>query len=169
MTLMTDNSAIAQLKTYHCACTQLLLATAHDLKTLPRRSSPAIDKAIILPRSSSTDGDDTSSGWAKADSADSTEARYGYSVWTSVESDRLPILIRREDGFEKRFLLRCGRCRLIVGYKLEQTQYEASADSARRNKAPIDIVYILPGALVGTEEMQRGEIAQQAEWEVEAT
>ncbi|EEH07443.1 conserved hypothetical protein [Histoplasma capsulatum G186AR] len=37
--------------------------------------------------------------------------------------DRKSIIIRREDGFEKRLMLRCGRCRVVMGYALDEVHF----------------------------------------------
>ncbi|EEQ91254.1 uncharacterized protein BDCG_06374 [Blastomyces dermatitidis ER-3] len=44
--------------------------------------------------------------------------------------DRKPTMIRREDGFEKRLLLRCGRCRVVMGYALDEIHFAAAAAAA---------------------------------------
>ena len=52
-------------------------------------------------------------------SSSSSSFAAGYSLLLSTTLDRRPSLIRREDGFEKRWWWRCSRCRLIVGYQLD--------------------------------------------------
>lgn len=66
------------------------------------------------------------------------------------------MVIRREDGFEKRVLLRCGRCRLVVGYRLDQSQLGGDGDAEK-------VVYLLPGGLVTTEEMKSGKMPEREE------
>jgi hypothetical protein len=59
-------------------------------------------------------------------------------------------MITRTDGFEKRYLQKCGRCRVVVGYQLDWGQY--GEKEGRRE----DAVYLLPGGLLSTEEMGSG-------------
>ena len=80
--------------------------------------------------------------------------------------DRRATLIRREDGIEKRVLLRCGRCRVVVGYYLDRVhwasgQKDREADVEGEERPPA--VYILPGAMVETEKMG-GEGVGEKEW-----
>src|SRR3954447_19684738 len=113
-----------QINTYHCICTTLLLATTHTLSSLPRRAEPALDKAFILPLPPAP------RLAAAGETAEEVEADakpqgreasgdFGSSLLLARMQDRKPTMVRREDGFEKRVLLRCGRCRLVVGYKLD--------------------------------------------------
>ncbi|KAE8347083.1 hypothetical protein BDV24DRAFT_122776 [Aspergillus arachidicola] len=137
--------------THHCRfCNHLLLATTRDIPSLPRRKDPAKDKAIILPLPTSNTSEDT----------DSSNLQEHYTILLSTTvPDRKATLIRREDGFEKRLLLRCGRCRVVVGYFLDgvlfpMTSVAASAsgvdgeggEDERKEK----VVYLLPGALMET-------------------
>jgi len=98
--------------------------------------------------------------------------------------DRKPVIIRRQDGFEKRLLLRCGRCRVVMGYLLDEVHFPArmpgssgSNSNAETKPDPIissckdrsitndsgggdregpSVVYVLPQSLVRTEEMGDG-------------
>jgi hypothetical protein len=88
--------------------------------------------------------------------------------------DAAPIIIRREDGFEKRVLLRCGRCRVVVGYKLppanittaptaeeeedeeeEEEEYDDENGLTTKGKGE-KAIYLLPGSIVGTEDLDVG-------------
>ena len=114
------------INTYHCGCTTLLIATALSLPTLPRRQTPALDQAIILPLSDSTN-------------------------LTSLENltEDAPIIVRREDGFETRILRRCARCRTVIGYEL------VKGGKGEGGKGG-DMLYVLPGWLQTTEAMAKG-------------
>lgn len=69
-------------------------------------------------------------------------------------------MVTSDEGFEKRYLQRCGRCNLVVGYQLDWQQFgmeepmaaEAGEKSGRRE----DVVYLLPGGFVTTSEMVLG-------------
>lgn len=86
-----------------------------------------------------------------------------YTLLLSSVRDRRPCIIRREDGFEKRLLWRCGRCRLIFGYQiaddlLEEQEKEQEQGIRRKKKKGAyrrkkGYVYVLPGGVTSTEEM----------------
>ncbi|KIW03370.1 uncharacterized protein PV09_05578 [Verruconis gallopava] len=120
--------------TYHCICTHLLLASTQPLATLPTRSS--LDKSSIL----------------RLPPASHAEELSEYAVLLGTTLDRAPVIIRGDQGFEKRYLQKCGRCNLTVGYQLDKAQYEGMDEKGRRD----DVVYLLPGGLLTTEEMSSG-------------
>ncbi|KAK6502139.1 hypothetical protein TWF506_002739 [Arthrobotrys conoides] len=78
-----------------------------------------------------------------------------YTLLLSSIRDRRPCVIRREDGFEKRLLWRCGRCRLIFGYQiydesLEELSKGEDDETNKQKKSRSSknyYVYILPGGL----------------------
>lgn len=63
--------------------------------------------------------------------------------------DRKPTLVRREDGIEKRLFLRCGRCRVVVGYFLDPVHFPGSSGLDEKAK----VVYLLPGGMMETNVM----------------
>ncbi|TKA56323.1 hypothetical protein B0A49_08930 [Cryomyces minteri] len=156
------SSPTAHLHTYHCICTSLILASTTPLTALSVRASPSLDKASILPlppppRSSSpSDSDDEDPSFSSQKRPRSTH----YVLLLSTLLDRKPIIVRRTDGFEKRWLQRCGRCRVVIGYQLDASQYadagEDEQEEARRDGKREDMVYLLPGGLVSTEDMRAG-------------
>lgn len=134
---------------------------------LPRRAAPALDKAIILASYSPAGMEE---GRGDEDGEDGGRGRqqnlgYGATMWSDlgVAVDKRPVVVRREDGFEKRRLLRCGRCRLVWGYRLEDARYDGAAEEG------LDVVYVLPGAMVTTEEMKRGVVPAKEDWEREVS
>ncbi|KFX86190.1 hypothetical protein O988_09723 [Pseudogymnoascus sp. VKM F-3808] len=81
--------------------------------------------------------------------------------------DRRTTTVRREDGFEKRILWRCGRCRVVVGYELDPSHFETATaggsgeveegSSATREGSGVGrVLYILPGWAQSTEHMASG-------------
>lgn len=132
--------------TYHCLCTSLVLASTHTLSTLPTRTS--LDKAIILPLPSSP---------SSSIDSDFSQSSTGYTILLSLTADQRPTIIRREDGFEKRFLHRCGRCRLVLGYSLDDSHYTAEK---------IKVLYILPGGVMSSKVMEQGRKIEETEVEL---
>lgn len=84
-----------------------------------------------------------------------------YTLLHSLDlaSAQKSLVVRREDGFEKRWILRCGRCNLVVAYQLDWSQFgdEAREKVGRR----LDILYLLPKSTVMTEALQKGRIASE--------
>jgi hypothetical protein len=130
-----------ELHTYHCLCSHLVLASTQPLEKLPRRS--ALDRPYILslPDPPHPHAEPTSD-------AQSSE----YAVLLSTTPDDKATIIRRPDGFEKMYMQRCGRCTTVMGYQLDKSQYPGEKEEGRKE----DVVYILPGGLLTTEEMVSG-------------
>lgn len=122
----------AMAHTYHCLCTTLILATNYDLDSLPHRAEPARDSAKIVPLN-----------------ARGEDGVMHVELHNTVQ-DRDTVMVRRDDGFEKRVLMRCTRCRLVVGYWLDEAQFGDGGVKAD------EVLYVLPGALVLTEDMKVG-------------
>ncbi|KAI9709874.1 MAG: hypothetical protein M1812_007582 [Candelaria pacifica] len=192
---------VPKIQTYHCHCTNLLLASTHNLTSLPHRSSPALDKALILPLPSPPRPHSTTTTTTSEDSEDSLDSDsaasenegvsskrdssrkkksrrakdegLGYSLILAMTLDRKPVVVRREDGFEKRVLWRCGRCRLVVGYQLDEVHYKTTTGVAVRKEGDgiegvgrVKVVYLLPGSLLTTEEMRAGKVLGKEEIEL---
>lgn len=83
----------------------------------------------------------------------------------NVVFGRTPIVVRREDGFEKRTLVRCRRCELVVAYNLSSGDDDEQVGGGGSAREERDVVYILPGALVSTEDMKVGKMPVPAVWE----
>ncbi|KAF9734361.1 hypothetical protein PMIN06_011797 [Paraphaeosphaeria minitans] len=139
-------AASSTVYTYHCLCTHLLLATSTPLDALPTRNNSA-DAAHIMPL---------------PPPPAPTKARLGsnhpvapptdhYGLLLSTRLEHAPSMVTSDSGFEKRYLQRCGRCNLVVGYQLDWHQF--AGDRAGRND---DVVYLLPGGFVTTSEMIMG-------------
>ncbi|KAL6243493.1 hypothetical protein RBB50_009485 [Rhinocladiella similis] len=129
-----DNSSSSlSINSYHCLCSTLVLTTAFDLQKLPHRAEPLQDGALILPPPTKV-----------SQSEHTAVDQPSTSVLLNAMFDRKPLILRREDGFEKRRLLRCTRCKLVLGYGL---------DEAQDNAGPI---YLLPGGMMSTTAMKGG-------------
>jgi hypothetical protein len=142
--------ATPEVHTYHCACTSLLLATTTARPAHPRRAT-SLDRATILPLHSD---------------AHPPSATIPHTTPLSMTPDRRVTTIRREDGFEKRILWRCGRCRVVVGYELDPSHFETATageggeagegSSAAHEAGVARVLYILPGWVQSTEHMASG-------------
>lgn len=135
-------------KTYHCLCSNLVVATVHSLESLPLRSEPVQDSALIIPPPTTIS---TSSDIGTDDASTQSIT----SALLDVIPDRRPVIVQREDGFEKRILLRCGRCKLVLGYMMDALQAS-------------NPTYLLPGGLVETSEMVKGTRPEVPAWAEQA-
>lgn len=130
-----STSSASKVYSYHCICTAPVLITPQSLSKFTHRSPPVQDQAFIIPLSSSSP-----------------------SRIHNLDVDKRPTIIVREDGFEKRLLLRCTRCQVVVGYKLAESHFEDAAMAE-------EVVYILPGGLVDTGDMILGKGPEGTSWE----
>lgn len=119
------------IHTYHCLCSELLFATYAPLASLPKRK---IDKSYIC----------------KVTVSD-LPIPSGVVLSGSSIDDTTAVVLKLEDGFEKRYATRCRRCDLQFGYWLDKSQFD-EAEKGRRT----DVLYLLAGGLVGTDEMRAG-------------
>lgn len=130
ITLQASNTVY----TYHCLCSHLLLATTTPLPALPTRQNSQ-DKAHIMPL-------------PPAPSSNGSESNNHYGLLLSTRQERTAEMMTSDDGFEKRYLQRCGRCNLAVGYQLDWAQF-----SGERTGRRDDVVFLIPGGFMTTSEM----------------
>lgn len=76
----------------------------------------------------------------------------GYTVLLSMALDRRPVVVRREDGFEKRVPWRCGRCRLVVGYDILADGSPGEGKGKERD-GDVKVLYLLPAGVMSTDVM----------------
>ncbi|APA13845.1 predicted protein [Sclerotinia sclerotiorum 1980 UF-70] len=89
---------------------------------------------------------------------------YGYTTLLGLAQPNKQIIIRREDGFEKRGLWRCGRCAVVVGYEVFGEEKgkgvggKADGDGEREGDDGFEgmVLYLLRGALMSTGVMGDG-------------
>lgn len=81
----------------------------------------------------------------------------GYTITLGINKDAKPVIVRREDGFEKRQLWRCERCRAVVGYELAHT---GAAQGGEKMDMDVEVegykgtvMYVLPGGVMSTDVM----------------
>ncbi|KAJ9295795.1 hypothetical protein DTO271G3_5818 [Paecilomyces variotii] len=157
-----------QIHTHHCRfCSHLLLATTRDISLLQRRREPAQDAAFILPLSSSSGDPEESESESEGNQDENIKTKpkpkeTNYTILLStLLPDRKHTIIRRVDGFEKRLLLRCGRCRVVIGYFLDNVHFRQRGAAAEAKNDGVKeegddeakVVYLLPGSLVRTEQL----------------
>jgi hypothetical protein len=88
----------------------------------------------------------------------------GYSMLLGMAPEKKVTIVRREDGFEKRILWRCERCRLGVGYELqtqlgEAMEVDGGQERGGKGKGKEGeeyegkVIYLLPGGIMSTDVM----------------
>ncbi|OQO05385.1 hypothetical protein B0A48_09153 [Cryoendolithus antarcticus] len=130
---MTDDDQTpegrAEITTYHCLCSQLLGGTRLPIETMPKRQ---LDNSFIaIP------GDFGKSPLATISTQD-------------LLVDSVPTVLRLDDGFEKRYAARCGRCGLMTGYYLDRSQLDNAETGVNE-----DVLYILPDSLEATDKIRQ--------------
>ena len=188
---------IPQLFAYHCLCATHLLSTTHELSSLPRRAAPSLDRAYILPYArppkkvrlsypqpahGSNQRDYGSTSEANDEEEDADTERLGLTVLHNSTTPSKSqddagthaqegggdiILISKDNGFERRWLWRCARCKLVIGYWLgwpDQAAEDMEADTNGKNdrqevRRP-DVLFVLPEALVSTKAMKEGKMGE---------
>jgi len=128
----TSTTNSANILTYHCLCTQLSLATTAPLESMPKRQ---IDAAAI------------------ATCGDFASASRPTLTMQALSVDDSATILKLDDGFEKRYAVRCTRCGLAAGYQLDKSQFSGTETQTGPRT---DVVYILTGGLLTTEEMREG-------------
>ena len=135
-------------------CTQLLLATPYILSNLPKRQAPGLDGARILPLGKpSNDQEDEQMLNSDALHEDPGSVENGndepgsvqYSLLLNTTLDRRAVVVRREDGFEKRWIRRCARCRTGIGYVLNENSGRGEG---------MGVIYLLEDGLENTNEIK---------------
>jgi hypothetical protein len=71
-----------------------------------------------------------------------------YGLLLSTRQERTAEIMTSDDGFEKRYVQRCGRCNLAVGYQLDWAQFGGER-AGRRD----DVAFLIPGSFMTTSEM----------------
>ncbi|KAL9025612.1 MAG: hypothetical protein Q9196_005594 [Gyalolechia fulgens] len=137
-----------RLYTYYCLCSTHLLTTPYDIATLPQRRHPSVDLARILPLPSiylpppppprpPTDHNNNE-GEGEAGSQGTVLPSL---LSPNLKPVRKPLVVQREDGWEKRKMWRCGRCGLGVGYEVVS---DPKPGEGQGNK----VLFLLDGGLV---------------------
>lgn len=135
--------------TYHCLCSHLLLATTTPLPSLPQRTH-SLDAAHIMPLPPPPPPSTTRRNTTPQAKSD----HYGLLLSTRIE--KTAEIITSDNGFEKRYLQRCGRCSLVVGYQLDWQQFSVERQGRRE-----DYVFLIPGGFMTTREMLAGKKAEK--------
>ncbi|KAF2164522.1 hypothetical protein M409DRAFT_25399 [Zasmidium cellare ATCC 36951] len=130
------------ISTHHCLCNALLLTSTLPLSQIPTRQT---DSSLICTL---TSGHSIAPGEASV-------------LENAVSVDETPVVVKLEDGFEKRYCVRCVRCGLTAGYGLDRGMFEWKREGRREG-----VVFLLKGGLVRTEDVRLGRKVDEAEVEM---
>ena len=156
--LTATQSPSASITTYHCLCSELALASPFPLQKYPQRLLDGARICQILDLDVAAKNTDISV--ASADSPPRIMLAGDAAV------DLKPLVLQLDDGFEKRYTLRCARCALPLGYQLDRAQMgrislatDGVADGDGVGSASLkdgrvdDVLFLLPDAFVKTEDL----------------
>jgi hypothetical protein len=128
MPIDESTMASASVFTYHCLCSQLVLATFAPIESYPARK---LDSSYIC-----------------AITGDQPPLPDGLLHPDSTIEEVQPKILRLEDGFEKRYEVHCVRCGLCIGYKLDQSQFDET-----KTGPDTKLFYALPGGLRSSQDV----------------
>lgn len=144
--------------TYHCLCSTHLLTTPYILSDLRQRPSPSLDHARILPLApaflSSVDEQENQD---REEVEDRQQQQQISLILPSLLSSNIkpvkkPVVVQREDGWEKRRLWKCGRCGITVGYEIlrDEELVEDVDDGGKNEEGVGKVLFLLEGGLMET-------------------
>ncbi|KAL2847310.1 hypothetical protein BJX68DRAFT_239882 [Aspergillus pseudodeflectus] len=173
----TPHHTTLPITTHHCRfCTNLVLASTRKIESLPRRRSSdaqilplRMNPLFDNPEKPDTSAMEEQGEGEGAKGAGNAVKHYTILLSTTIR-DRKPSILRCKDGFEKRYLFRCGRCRLVMGYFLDEVHFPEKGGLLSESEEGKEVgedraVYLLPGALTETEIMSDEEKLQAVDRE----
>ncbi|KAL8682489.1 MAG: hypothetical protein Q9186_001436 [Xanthomendoza sp. 1 TL-2023] len=151
--LLAQPNTAPTIHTYHCLCSTHLLTTPYRLSTLHQRAAPSLDHArilpLLLPRSSTNHAphleEDQNPEAVKEKEAAQRDILPSL-LSPNLKATRKPIVVQREDGWEKRRMWRCMRCGVGVGYEILGDGEEAVEKVTGVGK----VLFLLEGGLAET-------------------
>lgn len=181
------------ISTYHCICSEVLFASTRPLTEFATRQSDhaAICTIINGSGSSSNSNNNHSSNSAGKEEEEEEERKGEEETKTKNNSNSNSILLsnaiaierkekgkekekeedfpclilKLDDGFEKRYPVQCPRCGVCFGYQLDGSQWVENGnekekekgkekdDDVRRTGRRCDVLYVLREGLVRTEDV----------------
>ena len=73
-------------------------------------------------------------------------------ISSNIKTVKKPVVVQREDGWEKRRLWRCGRCGITVGYEImrDEELAEDVTDGGKATEEVGKVLFLLEGGLMET-------------------
>lgn len=171
------------ISTYHCICSEVLFASTRPLTEFATRQSDHAAICTIINSSSSNSNNNHSSNSAgkeeEKERKEEEETKMknknnNNSILLSnaiaierkekekeKEEDFPCLILKLDDGFEKRYPVQCPRCGVCFAYQLDGSQWVENGnekekekdDDVRRTGRRCDVLYVLREGLVRTEDV----------------
>lgn len=178
------------ISTYHCICSEVLFASTRPLTEFATRQSDSAAICTIINTSNNSSSNSNSNHSSNSAGQEEEEARKeGEETKTKSNSNNsillsnaiaierkekekgkgkeeedFPCLILKlDDGFEKRYPVQCPRCGVCFAYQLDGSQWvedgnekekeKEKDDDVRRTGRRCDVLYVLREGLVRTEDV----------------
>lgn len=178
------------ISTYHCICSEVLFASTRPLTEFATRQSDSAAICTIISNSnnSSSNSNSNHSSNSAGKEEEKEEGKEGEETKTKSNSNNnnsillsnaiaierkekgkekeedFPCLILKLDnGFEKRYPVQCPRCGVCFAYQLDGSQWvedgnekekeKEKDDDMRRTGRRCDVLYVLREGLVRTEDV----------------
>ncbi|KAL9527404.1 hypothetical protein SMMN14_08718, partial [Sphaerulina musiva] len=133
------------ISTYHCICSEVLFASTRPLTEFATRQSDSAAICTIINNSNNSSSNSNSNH--------------------KKEEDFPCLILKLDDGFEKRYPVQCPRCGVCFAYQLDGSQWvedgnekekekeKEKDDDVRRTGRRCDVLYVLREGLVRTEDV----------------
>lgn len=177
------------ISTYHCICSEVLFASTRPLTEFATRQSDHAAICTIINNSnnssSNSNSNHSSNSAGKEEEEEEgkgeeeTKTKNSSSTNSILLSNAIAIerkekekekeedfpclILKLDDGFEKRYPVQCPRCGVCFGYQLDGSQWvedgnekekeKEKDDDVRRTGRRCDVLYVLREGLVRTEDV----------------
>lgn len=177
------------ISTYHCICSEVLFASTRPLTEFATRQSDHAAICTIINSSSNISGNSNSNHSSNSAGKEEEEEERKEGQETKMknknnnnsillsnaiaierkekgkekekEEDFPCLILKLDDGFEKRYPVQCPRCGVCFAYQLDGSQWvedgnekeKEKDDDVRRTGRRCDVLYVLREGLVRTEDV----------------
>lgn len=174
------------ISTYHCICSEVLFASTRPLTEFATRQSDHAAICTIINSSGSSNNSNSNHSSNSAGKEEEEERKGGEETKTKnnsnnsillsnaiaierkekekgKEEDFPCLILKLDDGFEKRYPVQCPRCGVCFAYQLDGSQWvedgnekekeKEKDDDVRRMGRRCDVLYVLREGLVRTEDV----------------
>lgn len=176
------------ISTYHCICSEVLFASTRPLTEFATRQSDHAAICTIINNSNNSSSNNSNSNHSSNSAGkeeEKEERKEGEETKTKnnnsnnsillsnaiaierkekgkeKEEDFPCLILKLDDGFEKRYPVQCPRCGVCFAYQLDGSQWVENGnerekekdDDVRRTGRRCDVLYVLREGLVRTEDV----------------
>lgn len=176
------------ISTYHCICSEVLFASTRPLTEFATRQSDSAAICTIISNSNNSSSNSNNNHSSNSAGKEEEKEQKGEeetktknnnsnnSILLSnaiaierkekgkeKEEDFPCLILKLDDGFEKRYPVQCPRCGVCFAYQLDGSQWvedgnekekeKEKDDDVRRTGRRCDVLYVLREGLVRTEDV----------------